>query len=170
MRIGGRLKTLSSALPISKMNKYRKQAVCHPDRVAAARGLCWGCYYPKKRNLSHNPDKDIKLEDPEPGVLKIDDLIRTVADLNMTSYIEGKKTVYAIMNSMIKRLRNREEVLIKGFGKWRVVVTKPSPRINIATKAREMGKPRIFVTFSFSKNMKRLLRECESTSQASSEL
>jgi nucleoid DNA-binding protein len=147
------------------MNKWRKQAVCHPERVAAARGLCWPCYNhtPRtRRNLAHNPEKDIELEPSEPGVLKIDDLIRLVADLNQTSYIEGKKTVYAMLSTMIKALRNKEQIVIKGFGRWRVIVTKPSPRINIYTKVREMGKPRVFVHFNFSKDMKRILKECDS--------
>lgn len=151
------------------MNKYRKQAVCHPDRVAAARGLCWKCYKPKRRNLSHNPVKDIKLADPIPGVLQIDDLIRLVADLNQTSYIEGKKTVYAIFSSMIKALRKKEEITIYGFGKWRVITTKPSPRINIYTKVREMGKPRVFVHFRFGEDLRKVLKKCESSTQIPNE-
>lgn len=143
--------------------------MCHPDRVAAARGLCWTCYTPKRRNLSHTPKKDIVLEDPEPGVLKIDDLIRLVADLNQTSYIEGKKTVYAILNTMIGALRKKEEVHLWSFGKWHVVRAGAIPRVNVYTKVREMGKPRVYVVFKPSKYLKRILKECESNSQTASE-
>lgn len=147
------------------MSKIRRQATCHPERIEAAKGLCWGCYQPntyrpKRRNLPHNPEKDITLSPPVEGVLQIDDLIRLVADLNQTSYIEGKKTVYAFFSAIIKALRNKEKVRVMGFGTWRVIVTKPSPRINIYTKVREMGKPRVFVHFKFDHGFKKELKEC----------
>lgn len=147
--------------------------MCHPERVAAARGLCWPCYKWKPRTRRNKPEhfvgRDIKLEDPEPGVLKVDDLIRLVADLNQTSYKKGREIVYAMLNTMIKALRNKEEITIKGFGWWRVIVSKPSPHINICTKQMEKGRPRVWVHFRLSDQIKRMVKECVSNSQTNNE-
>ncbi len=160
MQIRGVLRMPNTALPIGN----RRAATCHPDRILVAKGLCWTCYnkqnVPKRRNLSHIPTKDIKLKEPKPGILQIDDLVRIVADLNQTSYSEAQRTVFAILHTMIQALRRKEQVKVFGFGRFKVIEACAVPRRNIKTKVKEMGKPRKWVHFYFSPMLKEELKKC----------
>lgn len=97
----------------------RRMATCHPERVLAAKGLCWTCYEkaPRKR---HGPKwkEDLVLPEKQDGILTIEDLVRVVGDTADIPYSEAKKAVLTIFGSMIKALKLRDYVYIRGIGRW----------------------------------------------------
>ncbi len=90
-----------------------------------------------------------------------DDIVRRLADNPLCYRISRKhvgKIVTEVLNIMTEALLAREDIVLRGFGHFKVKFRPPRMINHPSTKQQIMSYPKYVISFDASKNVKQQLR------------